>query len=88
MDLPKIVERKIVVLRKPDGSKQYLITLPKEYGEGLEREGIGTLLIAYDSALGGFPRIHGFTEEALLSFLKSHRELRRLFARAGVKGDG
>jgi hypothetical protein len=78
--IPKIVERKITKMQKPGGLVQYLITLPKEYAESLDAQGIDSLLIAYNRGLGAFPKIPGFTEEALLTFLKEHPELVKLFA--------
>jgi len=78
--IPKIVERKITKMQKPGGLVQYLITLPKDYAESLDKQGIDTLLIAYNRGLGAFPMVPGFTEEALLTFLKEHPELVKLFA--------
>ena len=37
MNIPKIVEHKIITLRKRDGSTQYTLTLPKEYAEAYEK---------------------------------------------------
>ncbi|MDI6813844.1 MAG: hypothetical protein QMD10_09935 [Desulfitobacteriaceae bacterium] len=85
MNIPKVVERKILVSTKPSGLKQYLITLPKEYAEQLEEDGVDTLFIAFNRGLGAFPKIHGFTEEALITFLSKHPELMRLFSEAKAK---
>ena len=60
--------------------KQYIITLPKEYGEDLKNRGIDSLFIIFDRGLGAFPKIEGFTEEALLTFMKKHPELQKLFS--------
>lgn len=78
--IPKIVERKILKVRKPGGLMQYLMTLPKEYVEELESKGVDTLLVAFDGGLGVFPKIPGFTEKALLTFLSKHHDLERLFS--------
>jgi hypothetical protein len=80
MSIPKIVERKIVEMRKPDGSTQYIITLPKEYGETLKAEGIDSLFIVFNYGLGAFPKHAHLTEQALLTFLQKHPELQRLFS--------
>ena len=40
MSIPKIVEHKIIKLQKRDGSTQYTLTLPKEFAEGLQKEGV------------------------------------------------
>jgi hypothetical protein len=85
---PKIVERKILVSTKPSGLKQYVITLPKEYAERLETEGVDTLFIAFNRGLGVFPKIEGFTEEALMTFLSKHPELTRLFSEVEAKQAG
>jgi len=75
----KVTERKITTLTKPGGKKQYILTLPKEYAEGLEREGIDSLFVVFNRGLGAFPKIPGFTEEAVLTFLQNHAELEKLF---------
>ena len=77
--IPKVTERKITTLTKPGGKKQYILTLPKEYAEGLEREGIDSLFVVFNRGLGAFPKIPGFTEEAVLTFLQNHSELQKLF---------
>jgi len=78
--IPKIVERKILKVKKPGGLTQYLMTLPKEYGEELESKNIDTLLVAFNGGLGVFPKTSGFTEKALLIFLSKHAALERLFS--------
>jgi len=80
MAIPKIVEHKIIKLRKPNGSTQYFLTLPKEYAEEMTKQGAESLYVIYDRGLGAFPHIQGFTEEALLAFMKKHPELQELFA--------
>jgi len=80
MSVPKIVEHKIVEMRKPDGSRQYIITLPKEYAENLKRKGINSLFLIFNYGLGAFPKHPKLTEKALLTFLKKHPELAQLFA--------
>lgn len=78
--IPKVVERKIITLRKPDGSTQYTFTLPKEFAEGLKRGGIDSLYVVFcDQGLGAFPKIPRVTEKALLTFLQEHRKLGQLF---------
>jgi hypothetical protein len=79
MSIPKIVEHKIIKLRKPDGSTQYTLTLPKEYAEALRKEGIDSLFIVFNRGLGAFPKIPGFTEKALTTFMQEHSELQKLF---------
>jgi hypothetical protein len=77
--IPQVITRKIIVLRKPGGLKQYILTLPKEYAEELEEKGIDTLLIAFNKGLCAFPKIPGFTEKAILTFLSEHPKLKQLF---------
>jgi len=79
MSIPKIVEHKIIMLRKPDGSTQYTLTLPKEYAEALRKEGVDSLFIVFNRGLGAFPKIPGFTEKALTTFMQEHSELQKLF---------
>jgi trehalose/maltose hydrolase-like predicted phosphorylase len=83
--IPKIAEHKITILTKPGGKKQYLITLPKEYAENLEKIGIKNLFIIYDKGLGVFPKVEGFTEKALLAFMQEHPELEKLFIQTAEK---
>jgi len=78
--IPRITERKIIVLKKPNGSKQYLVTIPKQYAAELERNSVDTLLIIYNDGLGCFPVSGPHTEKAVLTFLNKHKDLRRLFA--------
>jgi len=79
MDIPKIVEHKIIKRHKRDGSTQYTLTLPKEFAENLQKEGIDSLYIIYNKGLGAFPKIPGFTEKALTTFMQEHPELQKLF---------
>lgn len=78
--IPKIVERKILVIKKKSGAKQYLMTLPKEYALKLEKKGVKSLFVVFNGGLGAFPKIPGFTEKALLTFLRHHPDLTRLYA--------
>jgi hypothetical protein len=78
--IPRIVERKILKVKKPGGLTQYLMTLPKEYGEELESRNIDTLVVAFNGGLGVFPKTSDFTEKALLIFLSKHSDLERLFS--------
>ena len=88
MSIPKIVEHKIITLRKRDGSTQYTLTLPKEYAEALKREGVDSLFIVFNRGLGAFPKIPGFTEKALTTFMQEHSELQKLFVgTTGRDGD-
>jgi hypothetical protein len=80
--VPKIVERKILKIKKPSGLTQFLMTLPKEYGEKLESRGIDTLLVAFDEGLGVFPKATSLTEKSLLTFLSKHSDLEKLFSEA------
>jgi hypothetical protein len=66
-------------MRKRDGSTQYTLTLPKEFAEALRKEGIDTLYIVFNRGLGAFPKIPGFTEKALTTFMQEHEELQKLF---------
>lgn len=79
MSIPKIVEHKIITMRKRNGSTQYTLTLPKEYAEALTKQGIDTLYIVFDRGLGAFPKIPGFTEKALTAFMQEHADLQKLF---------
>jgi hypothetical protein len=81
MSIPKIVEHKIITMRKRDGSTQYTLTLPKEYAESLTKEGIESLYLVFDRGLGAFPKIPGFTEKALTTFLQEHQALQKLFTK-------
>ena len=81
MSIPKIVEHKIITLRKRDGSTQYTLTLPKEYAEALKKEGIDSLYIVFNRGLGAFPKVPGVTEKALTTFMQEHAALQELFAK-------
>lgn len=81
MSIPKIVEHKIITMRKRDGSTQYTLTLPKEFAEALRKEGIKSLYIVFNRGLGAFPKIPGFTEKALTTFMQEHSELQKLFTK-------
>ena len=85
MNIPKIVEHKIITLHKPDGSNQYTLTLPKEYAEALKKDGVDSLFIIFNQGLGAFPKIPGFTEKALLAFMQKHSELQKLFTQTKQK---
>jgi hypothetical protein len=82
MSIPKIVEHKIITMRKRDGSTQYTLTLPKEFAQGLTKEGINSLYIVFDRGLAAFPKIPGFTEKALTTFMQEHQALQKLFTKA------
>jgi hypothetical protein len=81
MGIPKIVEHKIITMRKRDGSTQYTLTLPKEFAEALRKEGINSLYIVFNRGLAAFPKIPGFTEKALTTFMQKDAELQRLFVK-------
>ncbi len=81
MSIPKIVEHKIIKMRKRDGTTQYTLTLPKEFAEALTQEGIDSLYIVFNRGLGAFPKIPGFTEKALTTFLQEHQALQKLFTK-------
>jgi hypothetical protein len=87
MSIPKIVEHKIIQMRKRDGSTQYTLTLPKEFAESLRKEGIDSLYIIFNKGLGAFPKMPGFTEKALTTFMQEHSELQKLFTKA-TEGNG
>ena len=80
VSVPRIEVRKLTTLRRPDGFTQYLLTLPKEYGEALRTEGVKSFYIIYNQALAAFPS-NTATIEDLLAFLKAHPELEKLFAK-------
>jgi hypothetical protein len=86
MSIPKIVEHKIIKLRKKDGSTQYTITLPKEYAEALNKKGVNSLFIVFNQGLGAFPKIPGFTEKALTTFMQEHSALQQLFTQTTENG--
>lgn len=88
MSIPKIVEHKIIKLQKRDGSTQYTLTLPKEFAEALQKEGVDSLYIIYDRGLGAFPKIPGFTEKALTTFMQEHCELQKLFTKTAEINEG
>lgn len=88
MNIPKIVEHKIITLRKRDGLTQYTLTLPKEYAEALKREGVDSLFIVFNRGLGAFPKIPGFTEKALTTFMQEHSALQELFIRTNENDGG
>ena len=75
-------------MRKRDGSTQYTLTLPKEYAEALRKEGIDSLYIVFDRGLGAFPKIPGFTEKALTTFMQEHAELQKLFTKTAESSGG
>jgi len=85
MSIPKIEERKIVEMRKSDGSSQYIVTLPKEYAENLKGKGISSLFIIFNYGLGAFPKHPKLTEQALLTFMQEHPELMKLFGETTKK---
>ena len=68
-------------MRKPDGTTQYTLTLPKEFAEALTKEGINSLYLVFDRGLGAFPKIPGFTEKALTTFMQEHQALQKLFTK-------
>jgi len=78
--VPKIVEHQIIVLTKPSGSKQYLLTIPKKFANELEKKGVRSLIIVHNGGLGCFPASGPETEKAVLTFLNKHEDLQRLFA--------
>ena len=79
MSIPKIVEHAIVVMKKPSGLKQYIITLPKEYAENLDTRGVRKLFLVYNYGLAAFPNKGAKTEEMILTFLKAHPDLTKAF---------
>ncbi len=68
-------------MKKRNGSTQYTLTLPKEYAETLTKEGVDSLYIVFDRGLGAFPKIPGFTEKALTTFMQEHPALQELFTK-------
>jgi hypothetical protein len=78
--VPKVVEHQIIVLTKPSGSKQYLLTIPKKFANELEKKGVRSLIIVYNGGLGCFPASGPNTERAVLTFLSKHSDLMRLFS--------
>lgn len=77
------MEHSIIVMTKPDGLKQYIMTLPKEYAARLDSEGIHKLLIVYNDGLAAFPNIGEKSEKAILAFLNAHPDLMKAFVGPG-----
>jgi hypothetical protein len=75
----KIDERKILKAKKPNGSIQYLLTIPKHYADSLMERGIDTLLVVFNYGIGIFPK-EDSAEEALLTFLNKHRDIKAIFS--------
>jgi hypothetical protein len=79
--LPRIVERRIIQITKPEGVKQYLLTLPKDFASTLVDKNVRSLIVAFDYGLVAFPNEGKRSEAGLLEFLKAHSKLKRFFAR-------
>jgi hypothetical protein len=76
----KIQDRKIIELRKRNGSKQYVLTIPVEYARNLKLKGIDTLLVISDYGLGVFPK-EDKAEKALLQFFENQKELQAIVSK-------
>ena len=76
----KIEKRKIIEIKRANGSNQYLMTIPKEYAVNLKNQGINTLLIVYDYGIGLFPK-DDLAEDSLLLLLSKHKDIRKIFAK-------
>jgi len=80
--IPKVTERKIIILRRKKGSTQYFITLPKRYAEHLLEGGIQDLIVVYNGVLVAFPKTPGLTGKTLIELIREHlthnRFLRRI----------
>jgi len=83
----QITERKIIKLKKPNGSTQYFFTIPKKYAENLIGRNIDTLLVIFNYGLGAFPK-EDLAEEALLTFLTKHRDMRAIFSQLARRAEG
>ena len=66
--------RRIIRLRKPNGSKQYFLTLPKRFAENLINKGVNELLIISNNTLAAFPN-EANVEQRIMAFLAKHHEL-------------
>jgi len=86
--IPRIVERSIIRLRKPSGIIQYMLTLPKEYAERLDAEGVKALLIVYNHGLAAFPSTGAESEAAILAFLEAHPELKKALTSEEEEAEG
>jgi len=78
--LPRMVERRIIQIRKPGGLTQYLLTLPKDYASGLVEAKIRSLIVVFDYALAAFPNEGERSEAGLLEFLEAHQKFREFFS--------
>jgi len=70
--IPKVAERKIMIVRRKKGPTQYLMTLPKRYAEHLFEGGIRDLIVVYDGVLVVFPKTPGLTGETLIELIREH----------------
>jgi hypothetical protein len=84
-ELPRIVERKIIQITKPEGLKQYLLTLPKDYATSLVDRNIRSLIVVFDYGLAAFPSEGERSEEGLLEFLLAHPRLEQFFVKSVKK---
>ncbi len=83
--VPRIVERKIIQLTKPNGLRQYLLTLPKDYARDLVDRNIRSLIVISDYGLAAFPNEGEDSEAGLLEFLKAHPKLKRFFVKKTMR---
>ena len=86
--IPRIVERSMIRLQKSSGITQYVLTLPKEYAERLDAEGVRKLLVVYNHGLAIFPGEGAVTEAAILAFLKAHPDLKRALTSEAEEAEG
>ena len=86
--IPRIVERSIIRLKTPGGLMRYMLTIPKEYAERLDAEGVRKLLIVYNHGLGAFPSEGAESEAAILAFLKAHPDLKRALTLEAEEAEG
>jgi len=77
---PKIKQYTVCLIKRKSGVNSGYLNLPQEFVRELQRRGVSSLVVLYDSILGAFPDIGPGTESALLTFFQKHAELRKLFA--------
>ena len=78
--VPKIKQYRVCIIKRKSGVSSGYLNLPQEFLRELQRRGVNSLVVLYDSILGAFPDTGRDTERALLAFFQKHAELRQLFA--------
>jgi len=80
--VPKIKQYSVCMIKRKSGVSSGYLNLPQEFLRELQRRGVKSLLVMYDSILGAFPDTGPDTERALLAFFQTHAELRKLFVQS------